>query len=80
MKTLILLLIAGGLLNARAVSLPDGPEVGQLAPALALSIWLQAPSDQAQIHDIAQHIVIHQVCAAVLDVYVEGRIGARKRV
>jgi uncharacterized protein (TIGR03435 family) len=47
MKTLILLLIAGGLLNARAVSLPDGPEVGQLAPALNLSTWLQAPPEAA---------------------------------
>jgi uncharacterized protein (TIGR03435 family) len=47
MKTLILLLIAGGLLNARAVSLPDGPEVGQLAPTLKLSTWLQAPPEAA---------------------------------
>ena len=46
-KILTLLLIAGGLLNAQAISLPDGPEVGQLAPPLKLSTWLQAPPEAA---------------------------------
>lgn len=46
-KTLILLLTAGGLLNARATSFPGGPEVGELAPTLKLSTWLQAPPEAA---------------------------------
>ena len=47
MKTLILLLIAGGLLTARATSFPGGPEVGDVAPTLKLSTWLQAPPEAA---------------------------------
>lgn len=33
--------------NAMAVSLPDGPEVGQIAPTLKLPTWLQAPPEAA---------------------------------
>ena len=47
MKTLMLLLIAGGLLNAKATSFPGGPEVGDMAPTLKLSTWLQAPPEAA---------------------------------
>ncbi|HEX4349208.1 MAG TPA: TIGR03435 family protein [Verrucomicrobiae bacterium] len=47
MKTLILLFIAAGLLNARATSFPGGPEVGDVAPTLKLSTWLQAPPEAA---------------------------------
>lgn len=34
--------------NARAISLPDGPDVGQIAPTLKLSTWLQAPPEAAR--------------------------------
>jgi len=46
-KTFVLLLLTTCLFNARAVSFPDGPEVGQVAPTLKLSTWLQAPSEAA---------------------------------
>ena len=45
MRILILLLLTVCLLNANAISLPDGPEVGQVAPTLKLSTWLQAPPE-----------------------------------
>ncbi len=48
MKALLwLLLVAACLSEAGAVSLPDGPQVGQLAPTLKLSKWLQAPPEAA---------------------------------
>jgi uncharacterized protein (TIGR03435 family) len=47
-KILILLFLIAGLLDARAISLPDGPEVGQPAPILKLSTWLQSPSEAAE--------------------------------
>ncbi len=47
MKILILVLLAACLPNAKAISLPDGPEIGQLAPTLKLSTWLQSPPEAA---------------------------------
>ena len=47
MKILILFLLAVCLLNAKAISLPDGPEVGEAAPTFKLATWLQAPSEAA---------------------------------
>jgi len=48
MKTLLWLLLAAACLSeVRAVSLPDGPQVGQAAPTLKLSKWLQAPPEAA---------------------------------
>ena len=47
-KALVLLLLVGSLLKAKGLSLPDGPEVGQVAPPLKLSTWLQAPPEAAQ--------------------------------
>ena len=48
MKILVcLLLFAAGLSEVGATSLPDGPQVGQTAPALKLSKWLQAPPEAA---------------------------------
>ncbi|MFZ0828027.1 MAG: TIGR03435 family protein [Verrucomicrobiia bacterium] len=43
-----LLLFAACLSEVRATSLPDGPQVGQVAPALKLSKWLQAPPEASQ--------------------------------
>jgi uncharacterized protein (TIGR03435 family) len=45
MRIIILLLLTAWLLNANAISLPDGPEVGQVAPMLKLSTWLQSPPE-----------------------------------
>lgn len=48
MKALLWLLpVATCLSEVRAVSLPDGPQVGQVAPTLKLSKWLQAPPEAA---------------------------------
>lgn len=47
MKNFIVLFLAAFLLNAKATSLPDGPQVGQIAPALKLPIWLQASPEAA---------------------------------
>jgi uncharacterized protein (TIGR03435 family) len=47
MRILILFLLAVCLLNAKATSLPDGPDVGQVAPTLKLPQWLQAPPEAA---------------------------------
>jgi uncharacterized protein (TIGR03435 family) len=46
MKALLwLLLVVACLSEAGAASLPDGPQVGQVAPTLKLSKWLQAPPE-----------------------------------
>jgi uncharacterized protein (TIGR03435 family) len=47
MKNILLLLFTMALLNARAISLPDGPQVGQMAPVLKLPVWLQTPPEAA---------------------------------
>ena len=47
MKHFIALLLAVFLLNAKATSLQDGPQVGDMAPALKLPVWLQAPPEAA---------------------------------
>src|SRR5208282_3494956 len=48
MKALLwLLLVVACLSEAGAASPPDGPQVGQLAPTLKLSKWLQAPPEAA---------------------------------
>lgn len=47
MKHFIVLFFTAFLFSAKAVSLPDGPRVGQMAPVLKLPVWLQAPPDAA---------------------------------
>ena len=47
MKYFIALFFTAFLLSAKAVSLPDGPQVGQMAPVLTLPVWLQAPPEAA---------------------------------
>ena len=47
MKTLLCLLLTACLFETKAFSLPDGPEIGQVAPMLKLSKWLQAPPEAA---------------------------------
>jgi uncharacterized protein (TIGR03435 family) len=47
MKLFIVLFFTAFLLSAKAVSLPDGPQVGQTAPALNLPVWLQSPPEAA---------------------------------
>jgi len=55
---LILLLVVACTPNADAVSLPDGPEVGQIAPPLELSTWLQAPPEAALGWPIGKVVVL----------------------
>ena len=46
-KWVCFLLFTASLSEVWATSLPDGPQVGQMAPALKLSKWLQAPPEAA---------------------------------
>jgi thiol-disulfide isomerase/thioredoxin len=59
MKTLMFsLVVAATVFKSMAISYPDGPSIGQLAPSLGITNWLQAPPETAQGFPLGKVVVL----------------------